>query len=275
MELKDEITTGGQNNRVDVLGIRFDDISIDQAVLRALEVMKRSGCRSGSGLYDRVSGEKEYVVTPNPEIVWMARRNELLRAALCGASLVLPDGIGIVYGARILGSPLRNGRVPGIEFASSLFEKMAENGGTVFLLGAEPGIAETAGQNLSEKHPGLIIAGTADGYFTDSGQIIGHINTAGPDLLLVCLGAPKQEIWMAENLESLNIGMCAGLGGALDVFAGKVKRAPLFFRRLGLEWLYRIIREPRRIKRAMKLPLFLFVVIFRRLSRKGRTRPTA
>lgn len=253
MELKDEITIGGQNSKVDVLGIGFDSVTVDLAAARA---------------YDMISGgEKAYVVTPNPEIVWTSRRNSPLRAALNGAALVLPDGIGVIYGARILGTPLQSGRVPGIEFVSSLFEKMSEHGGTVFLLGAKPGVAETAGICLSEKHPGLVVAGTADGYFTDSGQVIGQINTVRPDLLLVCLGAPKQELWMAENVSRLNVGLCAGLGGVLDVFAGKVKRAPVFFRKLGLEWLYRIVREPRRLKRSMRLPLFLFAVIWKRIAR--------
>lgn len=256
--MKDEITIDGQNNRVDVLGIGFDDISVDQAAEHA---------------HDMISdGEKAYVVTPNPEIVWMARRDEPLRTALNSAAMALPDGIGIIYGARILGAPLRNGRVPGIDFVTALFKIMAVSGRTVFLLGAKPGVAETAGKNLAAKHPGLVIAGAADGYFTDNTQIIEKINNANPDLLLVCLGAPKQELWMAENTGLLNVGLCAGLGGVLDVFAGKVKRAPAFFRKLGLEWLYRIIREPRRIKRSVKLPLFLFAVIHKRLrGRYGKT----
>lgn len=256
----------GYDERIDVLGVRFDSVSIDQAAALAFEIMKRTGSRRESGLCDPYSAETAYVVTPNPEIVWMARSSEPLRSALDSAALVLPDGIGIVYGARILGSPLQNGRVPGIDFITALFEKMADSGGTVFLLGARPDVAETAGQRLTEKHRGLVVKGVADGYFTDSKLIIERINAASPDLLLVCLGAPKQELWMAQNIRQLNVGLCAGLGGVLDVFAGNVKRAPVFFRKLGLEWLYRIIREPRRIKRSMKLPLFLFAVIWKRIA---------
>ena len=238
-------------NKIDVLGVDFDDITVEQAVSRAC------------GTID--SGKKAYVVTPNPEIVWMARRDETLRTAVNGAEMVLPDGIGIIIGARILGSPLRGGRVPGIDFATALLKKMAESDRSVFLLGAKPGVAEESGHKLAEEYPGLKIAGTANGYFTNDEQVIEQINAENPDLLLVCLGAPKQELWMAKNIGLLSVGLCAGLGGALDVFAGKIKRAPVFFRKFGLEWLYRIVREPRRIKRSLKLPLFIFAVIWKRL----------
>ena len=240
--------------RIDVLGVGFDDAAIEQAVLRACEIMDGS--------------VKTYVVTPNPEIVWMARRDEALRTAINSAGLVLPDGIGIVIGARILGTPLSCGRVPGIDFAASLFEKMAQSGKSIFLLGAKSGVAEEAGQKLKEKHQGLKVAGTADGYFTDDKPVIEEINSAQPDLLLVCLGSPKQELWMERCVAMLNVKLCAGLGGSLDVFAGRVKRAPMFFQRIGMEWLYRLFREPRRIKRMIKLPLFVFVVILKRIKGK-------
>jgi len=237
--------------RTDVLGVGFDDETIEQAVSHTYGIMH--------------SGEKAYLVTPNPEIVWMARRSEPLRSALGGAELVLPDGIGIVIGARILGTPLHCGRVAGIDFISGLFEKMAQTGGTVYLLGAKPGVAAAAAENLAAKYAGLNISGTADGYFTNDEPVIERINAVCPDLLLVCLGAPKQELWMAKNRARLNAGLCAGLGGVLDVFAGTVKRAPAFFQRFGIEWLYRLIQEPRRIKRMAKLPLFIFVVMWKRI----------
>jgi len=112
----------------------------------------------------------------------------------------------------------------------------------------------------------LVIAGVADGYFTDDGPVIETINAAAPDLLLVCLGAPKQELWMAENIGRLNTRLCAGLGGSLDVFAGKVKRAPTIFQKLGLEWFYRLICQPSRIKRMIKLPLFVLAAVLKRIT---------
>ena len=247
----------GVKGRIDVLSVGFDDIKTDQAVSRAWGIIESYN--------DNKRCTNAYIVTPNPEIVWMARRNDTLKTAINKAGIVLPDGIGIVLGARILGTPLRGGRVPGIDFITVLFEKMAVSGGTVFLLGAKHGVAEEAGKRLAERYPGLIIAGVMNGYFTDSEPVIKMINAANPDLLLVCLGAPKQELWMAENIDRLNVGLCAGLGGALDVFAGNTKRAPVIFRKLGLEWLYRIIREPRRIKRSIKLPLFALAVLWKRL----------
>ena len=237
--------------RIDVLGVGFDGVTVDEAVLRASGIIK--------------SGGKTYIVTPNPEIVWICRRNEALRDAINGAGFVLPDGIGIVMGARILGTPLLGGRVPGIDFAAALFYEIAKFGGSIFLLGSKPGVAEEAGQRLIEKYPGLVVAGVADGYFTDSEPIIEQINATNPDLLLVCLGAPKQELWMAENINRLNTQICAGLGGSLDVFAGRVKRAPIFFQKFGLEWFYRLVREPRRIKRMIKLPLFILAVMLKRI----------
>jgi len=220
-----------------------------------------------------LGGGKAYIVTPNPEIVWLCRRNEALRAAVNGAGIVLPDGIGIILGARILGTPFKAGRVPGVDFAAALFGKMAEHGLSVFLLGAKPGVAELAGRNLAEKYRGLEIAGASDGYFADDESVIGKINAASPSLLLVCLGAPKQELWMAENAGRLRVPLCAGLGGALDIFAGKAKRAPVFFRRFGIEWLYRIAREPHRIIRCLKLPLFVLAVVAKRLFGRGKAAP--
>ena len=237
--------------RIDVLGVGFDGFVLSEAVTRALGIIG--------------GGKKAYIVTPNPEIVWAARRDKALREALDGAEIVLPDGVGITIAARILGTPLPGGRVPGIDFVSALLEKMAAAGGRVFLLGAKPGVAIEAGSKLTDKYEGLNISGAEDGYFKEDGQVVDIINSSGSDLLLVCLGAPKQELWMAGNLGEIRVPLSIGLGGALDVFAGRVKRAPVFFQKLGLEWFYRLLREPRRIKRMIKLPLFLLAVILKRM----------
>jgi len=196
----------------------------------------------------------------------MCRRDERLLGSVRGAELVLPDGIGVILGARILGTPLC-GKIPGIDFAESLICEMAKSGKSVYLYGARPGVAEEAGRRLSEKHPGLVVAGEADGY-SDDGPVVARINEARPDLLLVCLGAPKQELWMSENLCRLNVKLCVGLGGALDVYAGMVPRAPKLFRKLQLEWFYRLLRQPQRITRMYKLPLFVIAVIIQRIRRR-------
>ena len=239
--------------RTDVLGVGFDDLTMDEAIERALTMIDTPG--------------SYYVVTPNPEIVWLARRDSSLKSAIDSASIVLPDGIGVIYGAKILGRPLK-GKVPGADFALELFARLAERGGRVYLLGAKPGVAERAGENIGNKYPGIVICGTADGYFKEDGPVIEKINDAEPDLLLVCLGAPKQEMWMYENREKLRVPLMAGLGGSLDVYAGVVQRAPEKWQKMNLEWLYRLVKQPSRIGRMMRLPAFLLAVCGQRIRGK-------
>lgn len=239
--------------RIDVMGVEFDNVTMEEAVAKARRLMTER--------------RAAYVVTPNPEIIMRCREDAAALDAVQRADLVLPDGIGVIYGAKILGTPLKT-KLPGIDFATTLMGELAQEGKSVFLFGAKPGVAEIAGEQLQAQFPGLVIAGTNDGYFTDEAPVIEKINAVQPDLLLVCLGAPKQELWMQRNAPRLNVGLMAGLGGSLDVFAGTVKRAPKFFQKLGLEWFYRLIKEPSRIGRMMKLPKFLFAAIGQKLRGK-------
>lgn len=228
--------------RINVLGVGFDNVLMIEAVARAVDMLSQPGAH--------------YVVTPNPEIVELCRKNPEAMRAVNGADLVLADGIGIIKGARILGTPLK-ARNPGIEFAAYLIKEMAEKGLSLYLLGAKPGVAEAAGKRLAEKYPGLKIAGTHDGYFQEDGPVIEDIRRSGADCVFVCLGAPKQELWMAKHGEAAGARLLCGLGGSLDVFAGVVERAPKFWSDHGLEWFYRLCKDPRRAGRMMKLPLFL------------------
>lgn len=237
-------------SRIDILGVGFDNVKIREAVELALQLMKEK--------------RAAYVVTPNPEIVLEAGKNKKLRRAVNKADLVLADGIGVIYSSRILGTPIDR-KIPGIDFASALMARMSDEHGSVFLLGAKPGVAEAAAYNLAEKYPGLVIAGTNDGYFEDDDMVIEKINAVQPDFLMVCLGSPKQELWMTEHGEKLRVGLMAGLGGSLDVFAGIVERAPKKWQDMGLEWLYRLMKEPKRIKRMIKLPLILIKAVYKRL----------
>lgn len=239
--------------RINIMGVEFDSLTISEAVERAETLIAE---RSAA-----------YVVTPNPEIVMTCWDNPDAMEAVQNADLVLPDGVGVVYGAKILGTPLK-GKLPGIDFATELMRRLAKRGGRVYLLGAKPGIAELAGERMQEQFPGLIVCGTHDGYFQEDAPVIEEINALQPDLLLVCLGAPKQELWMHRNRPLLKVGLMAGLGGSLDVFAGTVKRAPVFFQKLGLEWFYRLLKEPWRFKRMMKLPKFLFACIGKKFRRR-------
>lgn len=239
--------------RINVMGVGFDNLTKEEAVSEALRLIRER--------------RSAYVVTPNPEIVMICRENPDAMEAVQQADLVLPDGVGVVYGAKILGTPLK-GKLPGIDFVTALMDELAKTGGRVFLLGSKPGVAEMAAENLVARYPGLQVCGTMDGYFKDDAPVLEAVNAAAPDLLFVCLGAPKQELWMRRNAPKLNVGLMAGLGGSLDVFAGTVKRAPVFFQKLGLEWFYRLLKEPKRIGRMMNLPKFLFATIRARFRKK-------
>ena len=239
-------------SRVEVCGIRFDDLSIREAVERALWLMEEA--------------RSVIAVTPNAEMLLNAQSNDELREVIDEAELVLADGVGVVKASRIQGKPLHH-RVPGIDFCAALLARMAELGQRVFLLGGVEGVAEEAAANMAARYPGLVIAGTHNGYFDaeESYELIEQINASAPDLLIVCLGSPKQEIWMKRCADRLLVGMMIGLGGTLDVYAGRVQRAPERFRRLGLEWLYRLVKEPKRLRRMIRLPAIYALAFFRRL----------
>ncbi len=229
--------------RTEILGVAFDNVTLDEAVDRAMALLDQEG--------------PHLVATPNPEIVQLAQQDPEFAQVLADADLVIPDGVGVVYAAKLLGRPLK-GRVPGIEFASALMARLAGTGRRLFLLGAKPGVAElAAAAELAVRYPGLVICGTHDGYFQEDAPVVEAIRQARADVVFVCLGAPKQEKWIAAHGADTGARLLVGLGGSLDVFAGQVKRAPEVFQKLGLEWFYRLCRQPSRIARMAKLPLFL------------------
>ena len=239
--------------RVDVLGVAFDSVTVDEAVERAMELLEQDG--------------PHFIATPNPEIVQRANQDPEFSEILARADLVIPDGVGVIYAARILGRPLK-ARVPGIDFASALMGRMAGTGKRLFLLGAEPGVAQQAAAHLQAAHPGLVVCGVHDGYFKEDGPVVQAIREARADVVFVCLGAPKQEKWAAAHGEEAGARLYIGLGGSLDVFAGKVERAPERMQRLGLEWLYRLVKQPSRIGRMAKLPLFRVSAVGARIRGK-------
>lgn len=237
--------------RTDVLGVAFDNVTLEEAVDRALAMLEEEG--------------PHLVATPNPEIVQRANKDPEFAGILAGADLVIPDGVGVMYAAKILGRPLK-ARVPGIDFAAELMKRGA--GKRLFLLGAAPGVAEQAAVNLRAAYPGLVVCGAHDGYFQEDGPVIEAIRAARADIVFVCLGSPKQEKWIAAHGQAAGARLYIGLGGSLDVFAGRVARAPERFQRLGLEWLYRLAKEPSRIGRMAKLPLFLVSAVGARVRGK-------
>ena len=239
--------------RTEVLGVGFDNINMEQALDRGMELIAEGG--------------PHLVVTPNAEIVQIARKDPEFMEIIGKADLVIPDGIGVVYASKILGRPI-GARLPGCDYAAGLMERMAKSGHKLFLLGAKPGVAEEAAEKLTEAYPGLVVCGTHDGYFKEDGPVAEAIRQAGADVVFVCLGAPKQEKWIAKNGAATGASLLIGLGGSLDVFAGRVERAPEFWQKINMEWLYRGLKEPTRLKRIIKLPLFLVSALGARIKGK-------
>lgn len=236
--------------KTDIMGLQFDNITMEEALDAAKALLQGEHAAR--------------VVTPNAEIAYEALHDENMRTLLNSAELMLPDGAGVVLASKILKTPLKQ-KVAGVDFADGLLGVLETTGQSLYLLGSKPGIGELAAQKMTQKHPKLKIAGIADGYFQDEAPVIDKINASGADALFVCLGAPKQEQFMARHQMALHVKLMAGLGGTLDSFAGTVKRAPKWMIRLNLEWLYRLIKEPKRFKRMLRLPKYLWAVVCKRI----------
>ncbi len=242
--------------RVPVLGVPFDDLSVDEAI----SLMTRWVADESDRLHQ--------VVTANPEFLVAARRDARFRGVLQGADLATPDGVGVLIGSRILGRPIHH-RVTGVDLVEGLAAQRAERL-KLFLLGASPGIAAQAADRLQQRFPGVVISGVWEGSPRpqDFGEILEQIEQSGPTILLVAYGAPRQDIWIDEHrneLAACGIVIAIGIGGALDYLAGAVPRAPHWIRRFGFEWLFRLIRQPWRWRRQLALPLFALLIIGERL----------
>lgn len=217
--------------------------------------------------------ETKTIYTPNTEIVMEAKKDETLKNILNDGSIVIPDGIGLIYAAKIKKKDLPE-RVTGCDISFEILDLAEKHGYSIFLLGGEEGVAKDAGENLKKDYPNIKVLGTQNGYFKgahignpghdEEKEIIGKINASGADILFVGLGAPKQEIWINENKDKLNCKLVIGNGGTVDILAGRIERAPEIFQRLGLEWLYRLAKDPKRIKRQMVIPLFILTILFSR-----------
>ncbi|MDO4772181.1 MAG: WecB/TagA/CpsF family glycosyltransferase [Bacillota bacterium] len=234
--------------RVKLLGVGFDAVDMKEA-LSKVEALIRE---------DRAA----LVVTPNPEMLVNASEVPELKVALNAADLVIADGIGVIYGAKMQGKPLHQ-RVTGIDLMTEILNSLSKSGGSYFLFGSKPGVAEQASKRIDRMFPGIRCAGYTDGYFKPEQEagIIETINAAKPDVLFVGLGSPKQEVWAHKHLGELHAPVCMCIGGAFDVYSGNVERAPSWVMKIGFEWLYRAIKEPVRFKRLLKIPIFLVKVI--------------
>ncbi len=240
-----------------VLSVRVDRISQQEALDRVEQMIAQRRASSNTL-------PCQQIVTVNPEFVMTAQQHKDFRRAINSASLVLPDGMGVVWATRYLGWPAPE-RVTGTDTLPVLAQRCAASGYRLYLLGAAAGIAEAAGARLQELAPGLEIAGTYAGSPApeEEDEIIERIRTAQADVLCVAYGAPAQEVWIWRNLSRLPVAVAMGVGGAYDFLAGRQRRAPLIMQRVGLEWLYRLYREPWRWRRMLALPQFAVRVVLR------------
>lgn len=237
-----------QNQVVKIFGVRFDNVTADEANKKFIGLLTQ----------DKLAT----IYTPNTEFIMKAQDDPEFKRVLNEGDLVIPDGIGVVLASKIHRLGLTE-RVPGIELMSMILEFCNRAGKSIYLFGGAPGIAEKAGEKIILKYPNITLAGTRDGYFKEEDElkILDDINGSKPDILFVALGAPKQEKWINRHKKIINAKVAMGVGGAFDVWSGTVKRAPVFFQKTGLEWFYRLLKQPTRAMRMMSLPKFMIKVL--------------
>lgn len=238
-----------ERNLVKIQRLNVDTFTIDKAIKYA----------------NTISGQ---VITINPEMIENASQNPDFAEIINSAELVIPDGIGVEIGLKILGYNVR--RIAGIEFSHRMIEECAKNSQSVALVGAKPQIVEKAKENLEKEISGLYITYAHDGYFSNDEEIINELKIRQPRLVLCALGSPKQEEFIIKAKQVLPNALFVGVGGSFDVWSGVVERAPEIYQKLGLEWLYRTVKEPKRFKRIFPtLPLFVLKVLREKFIPKG------
>ncbi|AIF51910.1 WecB/TagA/CpsF family glycosyltransferase [Pelosinus sp. UFO1] len=235
-------------NRVAVLNVMIDVVTMKEAVnvVKGFILQKKS----------------HLVVTPNAEMIMMANQDKQLADIINHADLVVPDGAGVVWAARYQGDSMPE-RVAGFDLVQNLLVEATKEKYTIYMLGGAPGIAEKAKQIAQERYPGVQIVGTRNGFFTkkEEPDIINDIRACQPDILLVALGVPRQEKWLNEYKEQINVPVSIGVGGTFDVMAGVVRRAPVWMQHANVEWLFRLLSEPKRAIRMLALPRFVMKVV--------------
>lgn len=234
---------------INILGLRIDRVTMTEALKQFRGMLETDGL--------------SVIVTPNSEILDAALNNAELAKVINEADMVIPDGIGLVYASKMKGMALEE-RVTGIDFSFNALKIMADLGKSVYFLGSKPGVAEAAARNMMAAIDNLKVSGFHDGYFKPEEEcsVVEEINKSGADFLCVALGAPKQELFIDRHRDELKCRVAIGIGGSLDVWSGASTRAPEFYQKHGLEWLYRLISEPKRIGRIARIPVFLLKVLF-------------
>ncbi len=234
-----------------ILGVRVDRVTFGQT-LALIEAFI-------------AQGTPHQIVTVNPEFVMLAQRNAEFRQVINQSALALPDGIGVWWASRRLRCPIPE-RVPGVDLVVRLAQLSAAKGYRMYFLGAMPGVAARAASVLQTRFPGAVVAGHYAGSprAEENASIVERIRAQRPDILFVAFGAPAQDLWIARNLQTLQVPVCIGVGGSFDYIAGVRPLAPQWLRKIGLEWLYRLITQPWRWRRMLVLPLFAWRVLWSR-----------
>jgi len=239
--------------RLDILGVPVDNVTMQDALNKVDEYVRGDECKT--------------IIAVNPEKIIKAQKSDFLFNSLKNAGLLIPDGIGVVLAARIF-RLAKMERVAGSELMPAICKDSVSKGYKLYLYGAAPKVCVSAVTELRRRHPGIQITGYSDGYVKDQdmNNLIDDINQSQAQILFIALGSPGQELWMNKHMESLShVRVCQGVGGTFDVLAGNVKRAPKLFLRLNLEWLYRLLTNPKRLIRQTALPKFIIQVFRKKL----------
>lgn len=229
-----------------ILGIQVSTLNYEELINEIDEKIKKN--------------EKSKIIAVNPEKIMMAQNDPNLRDLINSSTYQIPDGIGVVLASKLTKGNIRS-RVTGIGMMEQLLELANRRSYKIFFYGAKEEVVKLARDNIHEKYPNIRISGYLNGYISDNDKIVEEINRECPNIIFVALGSPRQELWIKNNFERLNVQVFQGVGGSFDVFSGTVKRAPAIFQKFGLEWLYRLISQPSRIKRQLALPRFLLSVL--------------
>ena len=246
-------------NKVRILGIDVDNINVEEAgeITKQLVESSNKSCK--------------VIVAPNTEFIMMAQKDEEFYNILRGADLATPDSVGVVIGGKLQKKPLKQ-RIPGQMYFRKVLEVGEKEGWTFYLLGGKDDVPALATENLKKIYPNIKIVGYHEGFFEKDSEedVIAEINRLKPNVLFVAMGAPIQEKWIEKHKHELKVDVAAGQGGTFDYEAGKIKRAPVIFQKLGIEWFWRLMLQPSRILRMTVLPIYLMKIVFTKDITKGK-----
>lgn len=244
------------SKKVNILGIRIDNLTESECIDIIKQTLKKK--------------QNTKIFTPNPSIALKARKDEKMQNIINSADILIADGIGIVQASKILKDPLPQ-RIAGIDIGEKILEIANDEHLSLFLLGGTKNTVTTAAKKLKERYTNINIAGTHHGFFDINCEynqkLVNYINISRPDIIFVCMGYPKQEMWIFQNSNKIpSLKLSIGLGGSLDVWSKKIKRAPLSFRKLNLEWLWRMIIQPKRFLNFKDIPCFYYLILLQKIK---------